>query len=400
MLPHIPLELQSSILSYAMTNSTAIVDPLSKVISDRLLPSKKNRSDQIAIHFLATCKQYRCKGTIYLWENNTFIFTTPDALDNLADKVSPFLRNMIRSVNFRLIPRSFEDAVRFEEQRLSRKHRSDSVVNHPGTRQLTHLHTYYYQLTQFLEAILLWHDPTDGTTDFEVPTTPKRPRLLPNLKHLRIDFVVPKRRGLALSLNDLAHLTHSELGRSLQEVVMTGLPSDSIGKSVCNNLGQLLEEEGLLISHQRTITASRDGLGIIPCNKNKYWCSCSRMVIRISSNVRPIGWPSNGSQDRRLQKEFPPIPQDESDPHRRVDKSCHTIWKKVPIKLEDTDNREWQLFDRINGLPWVKVETELDSINDFVLKCANCGQTHHGAISDNTLVNLKRRSQETPFQQP
>lgn len=39
--------------------------------------------------------------------------------------------------------------------------------------------------------------------------------------------------------------------------------------------------------------------------------------------------------------------------------------RSLSIKLDDTEKREWQSFNRVSGLPWVDVEREFDNINDF-----------------------------------
>ncbi|KAL3955500.1 hypothetical protein ACCO45_011063 [Purpureocillium lilacinum] len=74
--PHLPTEIILRILKFALTSAQSIIDPLSPATSDHLTEREKTRGNQIAIHFLATCRALHVEGTRYLWECNEFTFTT------------------------------------------------------------------------------------------------------------------------------------------------------------------------------------------------------------------------------------------------------------------------------------------------------------------------------------
>lgn len=391
-----------------MTSSIPIVDPMSKVRSDRLLLTEKTKSNQIAIHFLTTCRAYHVEGTTYLWNNNTFVFTTPEALKTFAE-VPLLHRMMIRSVNFRIIAKFYDDEDRIHKLPSSyhpdfKKPKKLVVHRRPKDHALARrgFRAYaYYQLIDFLEAMLPPHDPTDGTTDFELLKAEKRPRLLPNLERIRIDFVNFGEDMLMYPPAHLHDLASHQMGCSLNEVMLTGLPSDEAGFRVSSELSGLLKDEGLLIDHAPTMIALRNGIRALPCDDDE--CHYSSKVVRAMRSAVRLGiggvpHTNNNSQPphhHNHQEEFPPAPKDEGDPPPNMYHSCRTMWKKVPIKLDDTEKRKWELFDRISGLPWDDVEEEIlflemieDNSDDGVPKCANCGQRHPGAILDDEFSDM------------
>ncbi|KAH8156598.1 hypothetical protein CIB48_g11653 [Xylaria polymorpha] len=165
-LPHLPVEIQLRVLSYALTSPHPIVDPLCKSRPERMLPREKGKRNHIAIHFLATCRAYRFEGTKLLWSNNTFLFTSPASLRQFAELDLTYRRN-IRHVTFRLIARFYDDE--------DRVHRLPATY-HPSLKSSVKLavqrrpkeHTLarrgfrayaWYQLIDFLEAMLPPYDP-------------------------------------------------------------------------------------------------------------------------------------------------------------------------------------------------------------------------------------------------
>ncbi|EMR63750.1 hypothetical protein UCREL1_9294 [Eutypa lata UCREL1] len=374
-----------------------IVDPLSKVRRDRLLVREKTKSNQIAIHFLATCRAYYVEGTGFLWNNNNFIFTTPEALRNFAE-VPLIHRLTVRSVNFRIIAKFYDDEDRthnlpssyhpdFKKPKRLMVHKrpKDHALARRGFRAYA-----YYQLIDFLEAMLPPHDPTDGATDFELLKTNKRPRLLPNLERIRIDFVNFGEDMLMFPPSHLHDLASHQMGCSLNEVMLTGLPSDEAGFRVSSELGGLLKDEGLLIDHAPTMIALKNGIRVLPCDDDG--CHYSSKVVRAMQTTFRFRSPGNDNHLHH-QEEFPPAPKDEGEPPSHMYKSCRTLWKKVPIKLDDTEKRKWELFDRISGLPWDDVEEEVLFLemmeeNHGLSKCSNCGERHPGAILDDEFSDM------------
>lgn len=102
--PYLPVEILLKILTYALTSPFPILDPLCKISKDTLTAAEKGRGNQIAIHFLATCKAYHVEGKIALWTQNTFAFSTVQAVKAFAD-VDLVYRRLVSEANFRIIVR-------------------------------------------------------------------------------------------------------------------------------------------------------------------------------------------------------------------------------------------------------------------------------------------------------
>ncbi|RYP43560.1 hypothetical protein DL768_009851 [Monosporascus sp. mg162] len=389
-LPHLPVEIQLRILSYAMTSPFPIVDPLSKPKADRLIAREKTKANKIAIHFLATCKAYHVEGTQFLWRNNSFVFTTPEALRNFAE-VPLVHRQTISSINFRIIAKFYDDEDRI--RKLPSTHHPDfkkspKLVVHRRPKEHTlarrGFRVYaYYQLIDFLEAMLPPFQPAEDSSDLENVKSQKRPRLLPNLERLRIDFVNFGEDMLMFPPAQLHDLACHQMGRSLNEVVLTGLPSDDAGFRVSTELGGLLRDEGLLIDHAPTMVALKNGVRLLPCDDDV--CRYSSKVVRAMSSTGRLHL--HDHHDHPLPRdEFPPAPKERGEPPPSAYHSCRTIWKRVPVKLDDPDNRKWELYDRVSGLPWDDVEEEImfmDMMEDELEspECENCGKRHLGAVS-------------------
>lgn len=389
-LPHLPVELQLRILSYAMTSPLPIVDPLSKVQNDHLLLREKVKSNQIAIHFLATCKAYYVEGARYLWNNNSFVFTTPEALRHFAE-VPLNHRMNIRSVNFRVIAKFYDDEDRVHKLPSSyhpdfKKSKRLEVNIRPREHSLARggFRAYaYYQLIDFLEALLPPFDPTDSTTDFELLKAHKRARLLPNLERLRIDFVNFGDGMLMSPPSHLHDLASHQMGCSLNEVILTGLPNDETGFRVSSELSGLLKSEGLLVDHASTMMAVRNGIRALPCGDGE--CSYAAKVVRAMRHAAGRGVLHRNEGHVHDVEEFPPAPKEEGEPPSHAHHFCRTIWKKIPIQVDSTEKRKWELFDRVSGLPWMDVEEDEVDLRmmgnpDYPPKCTNCGERHPGAL--------------------
>ncbi|KAI0399528.1 hypothetical protein F4802DRAFT_602901 [Xylaria palmicola] len=389
-LPHLPVEILLRILSYALTSTHPLVDPLCKRKPERMLPTEKGKRNNIAIHFLATCRAYHFEGTKFLWSNNTFIFTNPASLRQFAE-LDLCYRQGIRHVTFRLISKFYDDE--------DRVHRVPSSY-HPSLKSSLKLAVHrrpkeqtlarrgfrayaWYQLIDFLEAMLPPHDPASK----ESPNNP-RPRLFPALESLRIDFVNFVRDMLQNPPQHLHDLASHQLGCMLNEVILTGIPADEGGMRVSTELSGLLKDEGLLINHAPTLVAVKDGLRILPC------------VTPISDNASVVRGMRALNEDfffdhdhfRHAWADFPPAPPDEGEPPFSPFHSCRTIWKKIPVNL-DGDEREWELFDRLSGMPWTYAEEEATMFDFFdndeeQMACMNCGEYHPGALPSDDLLDL------------
>ncbi|KAI0184759.1 hypothetical protein EV127DRAFT_224320 [Xylaria flabelliformis] len=390
-LPHLPVEIQLRVLSYALTSPHPIVDPLCKSRPERMLPREKGKRNHIAIHFLATCRAYRFEGTKLLWSNNTFLFTSPASLRQFGE-IDLTYRQKIRHVTFRLIARFYDDE--------DRVHRLPATY-HPSLKSSVKLavqrrpkeHTLarrgfrayaWYQLIDFLEAMLPPYDPASKAS----PAQP-RPRLFPALESLRIDFVNFINDLLQYPPQQLHDLASHQLGCMLNEVVLTGVPTDECGLRVSTELSGLLKDEGLLIDHAPTLVAVKDGVRMLHCVLPV--CDHPSKVVRGMRTLHDHHF-LDEDYHRHNWAEFPPAPSDEGEPPYSPSHSCRTIWKKVPIKL-DGNERRWELFDRVSGMPWADAEEEatmfdfLDEDDDPMV-CENCGECHPGALLPDELMDL------------
>ncbi|KAI1121469.1 hypothetical protein F5Y10DRAFT_256283 [Nemania abortiva] len=389
-LPHLPVEIQLRVLCYALTSPHPIVDPLCKSKPERMLPREKRKGNDIAIHFLATCRAYHFEGTKFLWSNNTFLFTSPTNLRQFAE-LDLVYRQQVRHATFRLIARFYDDEDRVHRLPTSYHPKLKSSVKlavqrRPKEKTLARrgFRAYaWYQLIDFLEAMLPPHDPACKSS----PTEP-RPRLLPALETLRIDFVNFINDLLQYPPQHLHDLASHQLGCMLNEVTLTGVPTDECGLRVSTELSGLLKDEGLLIDHPPTLVAVKDGIRLLQCVGPL--CDHSLKVVR--------GMPSTNdffsdSHRTHSQSDFPPAPSPEGKPPYSAFYSCRTIWKKVPIKLDGNGERRWELFDRVSGMAWEDVEEEatlFDFLDDELepMVCENCGECHPGALLPNELMDL------------
>lgn len=398
-LPHIPVEIQLRIMSFALTSPHPIVDPLCRSKPENLLPREKSKTNQIAIHFLATCKAYHVEGTRYLWANNSFVFTTPEALRNFSEVPLKIRRN-IKEVNFRIIAKFYDDEERVHK--INRHHHPDlkkpvTLIVHRRAKENTlarrGFRTYgWYQLADFLMALLPPFDPSTrpppGASASSIP--PSTPNLLPSLEKLRIDFLNFGEDMLTIPPPQLHELASHQLGCTLNEVTLTGLPSDETGLRVSNELAGLLKDEGLLIDHAPTMIAQKNAIRPLNCDEQE--CHYAAKVVRAMRTV--TGHSHDDIHSHFFGAEFPPAPKDEGQPPFSFYHSCRTIWKRVPLKLDNTDERKWMLFDRLSGLPWDDVEDEATMFDFFgddeeeELVCENCGEIHPGAIPPMEMMDL------------
>ncbi|KAI2465010.1 hypothetical protein F4781DRAFT_44019 [Annulohypoxylon bovei var. microspora] len=399
-LPHIPVEIQLRILFFAMSSPHPIVDPLCKAKPEHLLVQEKVKSNQVAIHFLATCKAYHAEGTKFLWSNNSFVFTNPEALRNFAEVPFKFRQN-VKDINLRIVARFYDDEDR--TRKLSRHHHPDlkkaiplTVHRRPkeNTPARRGFRTYgWYQLIDFLTAMLPPFDPAQVAHPNGLPAAQLTPipKLLPSLSKLRIDFVNFGTDMFTSPPAQLHDLASHQFGCTLNELILTGLPSDEIGERVCNELAGLLKNEGLLIDHAPTMIALKNSLRPLSCDAVE--CHYSSKVVRAAGKIDLNPYVhSDELHAHSFGLEFSLAPEEEGVPPYSYFHSCRTIWKKVPVKL-DGDERKWELFDRITGQPWDEVEEEATMYDcapigepDVGISCENCGEIHPGAIPPDYLI--------------
>ncbi|KAI1817537.1 hypothetical protein GGS20DRAFT_13311 [Poronia punctata] len=399
--PLLPVEIQLGILYYALQSPHPIVDPLTKSRLDRMLPHEKSKRPNIAIHFLATCRAFLYEGNRMLWSNNTFLFTSPATLKHFAELDSCY-RHQVQHVTLRLIARFYDDEDRVH--RLPRTYHSSlrgpvklTIQRRPKEKTLARrgFRAYaWYQLVDYLEALLPPHNPdlaaaSNWTASNSSHTVPY-PRLLPLLESLRIDFVNFTDDLFQYPPPQLHDLASHQLGCMLNELILTGVPTDECGTRVTTELSGLLKDEGLLLDHGPVMVGRTNGLRPLTYDEPDNY---SYKVVR-AMPLPPQHQLFDDMHHRHDVVDFPPAPPDEGEPPFSMYHSCRTIWKKVPLKPGASDEkRVWKLFDRISGLPWDDVQLDATMFDDLddeegPMVCENCGDIHPGALLPDELMDL------------
>jgi hypothetical protein len=385
-LPTLPVEIQLQILKYAMTSKFPIIDPLCKLDRDTLSLTEKARGNEIAIGFLATCKAFHVEGTRHLWCNNTFTFTNPYALLNFAN-LSLEHRKHIKHINLRIIARYYDDEHRRHEapfaSHVNAYMRTMKIkpVQRPKENTLARsgYRSYaWYQVVDFLRALLPPYDPNH-------PKNLPRPRLLPGLKSMRMDFVnFPDSYLTPGNGSELHNLASHDLGCTLDELQLTGVPADEWGAEMTSELKGMVKDDGLLMESDSTYVFTGNVMRSMQWVAN--WDAVWRpTVVRswkvlvdeyLASKGKP---PVRPRRHGHLHFRMPPAPQEEGHPESKW-KKRRTVWKRV-LKTQNVDpgdeTREWAEFDRLTGEPIYKKWSESkDKYDPEELKCSICDSLH------------------------
>lgn len=408
-LPHLPVEVLLRILLYAMTSSDPIVDPLSKTKADNLAPKEKGRNNKIALGFLGTCRAFHAEGSRIFWSRNTFVFTSPETIRAISELRLP-LRQLIKHVNFRIIARYYDDEDRVHK--LSREYHSSlrkdiTLRVLPRTKETSlsrkgfHCYTWS-QTVDFLDAL---RPPFDPHHDRAGP----RPRLLPNLETMRMDLVNFPEYFLPFSDTDLHEVAAHDLGCTLNELVVTGLPCCEVGMKVGQDLSGMVKDDGLFLDGNPTFVQLKSGgLKVLPSGEHYQYCAkVVRSWRKLARELREITAADGGQSSTNSQPgtqasapgtavptpfphtclpELPSAPEEEGHPVSRR-KRKRTIWKRVPINRA-SEERRWVEFDRRCGYPiedlvdmWGS-DDEDDEEDDGSIICAKCGEIHDFDLSD------------------
>ncbi|KAG5987790.1 hypothetical protein E4U52_007215 [Claviceps spartinae] len=344
----------SRIVKCTLQSPHPIIDPLSRTVREHLTGPERSRGNQIAIHILATCRALHEEGTRYLWESNTVVFTTPEALRHFAE-LSPEHRNKITSVNLRVIARYYDDRQRsykleedFGFDMYGKPSQLVNILSRPKESRPIRggLRSYSgYQLADFLMALRAPYDP--NYQDKHIP----RPRLLPSLSLLRLDLVnfVDAMLPSVSSHSELHEVTSREFGYTLNELQITGMPNGTTGRSVSEELTCMLKDEGLFLHGCPTYIAQTRQLEKLSCKK--WRARVVRATIR--EGPSPVEDDAAASDDepsvdytQRLGI-LPPAPNEEGHPalfHDQTD----VIWKRIPF-TRDSNERRWVPFSRAAG---------------------------------------------------
>ncbi|KAM0426170.1 hypothetical protein ACHAPT_008514 [Fusarium lateritium] len=375
--PYLPMEVLLRILKFAMQSPYPIIDPLSPLTPENLSDKEKARGNHIAIHFLATCKALHVEGARYLWESNQFTFTTPQAVRAFADLPSRF-RQGITHVTFRIVAKYYDDQ-RGRRHKLDRCYHSDlkkdqllkvqlrpteSPLIRGGFRCYT-----WNQIVDFLEGLRAPFDPS-----YRNKKQP-RPRLLPSLTSLRVDLVNFSDTLLPFSGSELHDICSHELGCTLNELQLTGMPFDDAGMKASAEMSGMLKDEGLYLDGPASYIAHSRYLQPL---SGKRWCA---RVIRAWKAKENLDDDSDNDSDTihghshshaRLGA-LPPAPKEEGHPSSNRDEET-VIWKRVPTS-RDVEDREWIQFSRFSGYEI----SDLDWDSDEEGICPCCGESHPGS---------------------
>ncbi|ROW04452.1 hypothetical protein VMCG_05019 [Cytospora schulzeri] len=361
--PHLPVEVILRIMHYALISDSPIIDPLSKLDPQCLTQSEANRGPQIAMGFLSTSKAYYVEGKQLFWSNNHFVFTNPASLRKFSELGSQYRKN-IESVTLRIIARYYDDEKR--RHRLNQDYHPELTKAQPlkvisrtkdqdsMARKGFHCYTWT-QTVDFLEAMRPPFDPQHPTGT--------RQRLLPGLLSMRIDFVNFPNYFLPFPQTDLHEIAAHDLGCTLNELTVTGLPSCEVGIKAGADLQGMVKDDGLFVCYAPSYI------------QQKKWLKPLRGYSGIARVVR--AW-------RKLARErqatfgqvslasFPVVPEETGHP-KSTWKKRKTLWKRVPISRDST-KREWAEFDRNTGEPVDDLVDYGSDESDAV--CPNCGVVH------------------------
>jgi len=384
-LPYLPTEVQLRILHYALTSSDPIVDPLSPAKAENMTARERGRGNKIAIGFLATCRAFSAEGQRALWCNNDFVFTTVEALRNFAE-LDLNLRKHMTHVNLRIIARFYDDEDR--KHVLSKEYHGSMKKDVPlkvtarqkevnlarkGFRCYTWL-----QLIDFLDALRPLFDPKQ---DKKSP----RLRLFPNLETMRIDFVNFQEYFLPYSASDLHDMAAHELGCSLDELIVTGLPCCDVGMKVGADLSGMVRDDGLFLDGNPSFVQLKHSLK--PLAGHAY---CAKVVRAWRKGLKAAkkaaaaahddqsdldSDPETGHSHANL-PDMPSAPDQVGHPESTF-RRRKTVWKKVPPS-RDSEDRKWVEFDRSSGYPMEDLVDLWDDSDeeDEVGFCHKCGEYH------------------------
>lgn len=392
----LPTELNLKIIKYALTAKDPIIDPLCKLKMKNLSTDEqkeRKKGPHIAIGLLAVSKEFYTEGTRVLWTNNEFVFTTPTALRLFAEVPFKF-RSEIKHITLRIVAHYYDDEKRTHivrhyprETALSSNRRSnmklrvtarpkdESTVARAGFRSYT-----WTQVADFLKAL---QSPFDPGHDDSTP----RPRLLPFLKSMRMDFVCFPAQFLPMIDLEFHSLAFHDLGSTLDELMVTGLPGCPTGEKVLTDLTGMVKDDGLLLTCLDTFVTSRNYLracedSVPTAMAVRTWKEVAREWDQdhISNWESLAGYESHQEYDHHFHNRvhdipvMPPATKEEGHPESEW-KERKTIWKRIPM-TRDSHEREWVEFDRIYGTPVGQYSADRDVEDVEELICKVCGIMH------------------------
>ncbi|KUI55961.1 hypothetical protein VP1G_03237 [Cytospora mali] len=360
--PHLPVEVILRIMHYALISDGPIIDPLSKLDHDSLTAAEAKCGPQLAIGFLATSKAYYVEGKQMLWSNNDFVFTSPVSLRKFSELDFQYRKN-IEFVTLRIIARYYDDETRrhrfsqdyHPELKKPQKLKVISRTKDQDSMARKGFHCYTWtQTVDFLEALRPPFDPNHSTG--------VRPRLLPGLLSMRIDFVNFPNYFLPFPQTDLHEIAAHDLGCTLNELMVTGLPICEVGIKAGADLQGMVKDDGLFVCHEASYVQQMKSLKPLRGDKGR---------PRVVRAWRRLARDRQASLGQVSLSSFPVVPEETGHPDSNWRKR-KTIWKRVPV-TRDSVKREWYEFDRNTGEPVWDLNYSSDE-SDAI--CPNCGVVH------------------------
>lgn len=343
-LPNLPMEAILSILRYALQSPYEIIDPLSPLVPRNLTPQEKRRGNQVAIHFLVTCRALHIEGTKLLWQNNDFVFTSTEALRRFG-QLEPTFRNSITHITLRIVARYFDDKKRHHRLRvagLGHERPPIPVTMRPGDLPFSRggFRCYAWnQVYDFLKVLSMPCRPNHR------PRNGSRLQLMPGIKSMRMDLINFD-HDLPPRIANIHGLVSHELVCTLDELQITGMPFLS-HERVAHELSNLLKDRGLFLRSSQAFLFTK---GELRRELDDCW---DPRVVRCWEDCPDFGDETDDTDDianwvARPLNIVPPVPLVHPEQGDKGDKSL--VWKRISLGT-CTAGRAWLPFSVTTGLP-------------------------------------------------
>lgn len=401
-LPCLPAEVLLRVMDFALVSEHPIIDPLCKLRPENVTSQEKGRPNQVAIHFLATAKAWHIEGTRKFWAENHFVFTHPEAVRNFCELDFCFRQNITR-ITLRIIAQYFDDVKRTHY--IDRSYHSalkrpvavpvKSRVNEKTFARGGFRCYSWSQIVDFLHALRAPWDPKHDKKKV-------RPRLLPALEAIRIDLVNFGPEMLPDFGSELHNMASHELGCSLNELLVTGIPSDDNGFKASDELTGLLRDEGLYITGKPAFVQSKRGLAPLSTSEAharvvRAWNSLDSLPSSFAGSpmhedddgddddneIAALNFLAASSHHHMHSPRMPPAPQESGHPSSTHSRKGRTIWRRVPLS-RDSCSRHWVEFCRHAGFSVDNSHTgdiaDFEDMEDDPCPC--CGEFHFSNYLD------------------
>lgn len=171
---------------------------------------------------------------------------------------------------------------------------------------------------------------------------------------MRIDFVNFPDYFLPVPDIHLHEVAAHDLGCTLNELMLTGLPCCEVGDKASMDLQGMVKDDGLFLCHAPSYIQQK---------------RCLKPLRGYGGLARVVRSWRKLDRKREGRDLIPAVPEETGHPQSAW-KKRKTLWKRVPVS-RDSDKREWIEFDRNTG----------ECVDDFDMDseegvCPNCGVVH------------------------